>query len=328
MKNDYDLFVEKRHLIDYIYLLRALKLSKPGIIKLFKDPKITISHFKDFERDKIVKYLSTKKNYFKNYEKIEKLFTLEYCNENYKRIEDMVNFCELNDIKIYKAYDNKIPKIFKNLSVNNRDLIFIKGSILDLDLKSYSICGSRTPTPIALQKTRKIARYLSSNNFTLINGFARGIDIEAFKGTADVNGRYIAILASGIENIYPPEHKKFVKYIVNNGALVSQRLIWKQVNKLSLQIRNRLSAKLSLGTIFIEGNYKSGTKWQLKFAKEADKPIFYLEPENWDNPNSHILNIVKNEGGHKINKDLSNLDEIKSILEKKYLDTNIHRRNK
>ena len=92
-----------------------------------------------------------------------------------------------------------------------------------------------------------------------------------------------------------------------------------RVNRHSLQIRNRFSAQLSLGSIFIEGNYKSGTKWQFKFASEINRPIFYLEPKDWKHENSHILKIIKDAGGIEIKNDLSNLDMIVDILEEEYL---------
>ena len=124
----------------------------------------------------------------------------------------------------------------------------------------------------------------------MINGFAKGIDIEAYIGAKSVNGRYIGVLASGVENIYPPENRKYVSEILLNGALISQRLLKDRVNRYSLQMRNRFSAQLSLGSIFIEGNYKSGTKWQFKFAKEFGLPTFYLEPKYWSNKTHTFLN--------------------------------------
>ena len=61
-------------------------------------------------------------------------------------------------------------------------------------------------------------------------------------------------------------------------------------------------------------DYKSGTKWQFKFAREFGLPTFYLEPKNWSHKNSHIPKLIKDEGGIQIKNDLSNLDEIYQIL--------------
>ncbi|MHA1195416.1 MAG: DNA-processing protein DprA, partial [Promethearchaeota archaeon] len=123
--------------------------------------------------------------------------------------------------------------------------------------------------------------------------FAKGIDIEAFIGAKELNGRYIGVLASGVENVYPNENKQYIQAVIKNGALISQNFIWNRVNRTALQLRNRFSAQLSLGSIFIEGNYRSGTIWQYKFVRDG--------------------------GGIEIKNDLSNIDKIIDILEEEYL---------
>jgi len=311
------------NLIDYIYLLRICKFSKKGLIKLFQNPSINIANFKDLNKDNLKLFLSNKKqNNIDLYSKFEKLFNFNFSDEKYTNIRKMVYYCRDHDISIITANTKNIPPIFKRVATIYRDLIFIKGHILEKDLFSYSICGSRNPTKNAIEKTRKIAQFFAEKGLTLINGFAKGIDIEAFKGANSKNGRYIGVLASGIENIYHPGNKKFVPYVIKNGALISQRLIFDSVNKTALQMRNRFSAQLTLGTIFIEGNYKSGTKWQYKFARELNKPIFYLEPKDWNHENTHVLNIIRENSGIKIKNDLSNLDEIYNLFLRKYKEIN------
>jgi len=308
-----------KNLIDYIYLLRKQKFSKSGLIDLFKNPEMEISRFKDIKKERIIHFLlKGKQANFDDYKKIDQIFNFDFSDENYKKIENMINYCYKKDIIILTANSKIIPLIFRNIKRNLRELIFIKGNVQDQDLKSYSICGTRNPTEDAIKKTREIAKFFAQRNFTLINGYAKGIDIQAFIGASEKNGRYIGVLASGVENIYPPENAKYVSKVIENGAIISQRLIWNRVNRFSLQIRNRLSAELSNGSIFIEGNFKSGTKLQYKFAKDAKKPVFYLEPKDWNHQNSYIPNMIKEQGGFEIKNDLSNLEEIEIILLKEY----------
>ncbi|MHA1897667.1 MAG: DNA-processing protein DprA, partial [Promethearchaeota archaeon] len=292
-----------------------------GLIKLFEDQKININTIRTLDKDILIKLLFSKGQVTINEYNtlINKLYNPEYnLDKDYKSIENIVNYCLKNNIKIYTANSRDIPSLFYGIPANNRDLVFIMGNIIEDDIKSYSICGTRTPTKDAIDKTKLISKFFAQNKFTLINGFARGIDIEAYLGTVSEKGRYIGVLASGLRNIYPPENRKYVINIIDNGALISQRLPFKRVTKQALQMRNRLSAQLSLGSIFIEGTYQSGTKWQFKFAREAKKKIFYLEPENWNHPNSYIPKMVKNAGGIKIKKDLSNLNDILDILNDEY----------
>ena len=308
-----------RNIIDYIFLLRNMKFSKAGLIKLFQIPTMEISRLKSLNKEFLTKILLTKKkSNLEYFNKISKLYDFNPNEEEYSELEKLVKYCIQKNITIVTPFDKNIPKLLQILQPEKRDLVFIKGQIINKDLKSYSICGSRTPTEDALIKTRLIAALLAKHNFTLINGFALGTDTEAFKGAAAQKGRYIGVLASGVENVYPPENKKYVQQIIKNGALISQNLLWNRVNKYALQMRNQFSAQLSLGSIFIEGNYKSGTIWQYKFSKEAKRTIFYLEPKNWEHKNAHILKIVRDGGGIKIKNDLSNINNVIEVLEKEY----------
>jgi DNA processing protein len=278
-----------------------------------------ISKLKLLDKEMLMKLLFLKKNIkLDDYEKLSKIYNFDFKNKEYARLEELTKYCLRKNIKILTPFEKDIPKLLQILESEKRDLIFIKGQIIDKDLKSYSICGSRTPTEDAVSKTHLIAEFMAKHDFTLINGFAKGIDIEAFLEAYKQNGRYIGILGSGVENVYPPEHNKYLSMVIRNGALISQNFIWNRVNKTALQIRNRFSAQLTLGSIFIEGNYKSGTIWQYKFAAEMKKSIFYLEPKDWNHPNTHILKIIKNAGGFEIKNDLSNIEIILKILEKEY----------
>ncbi|MCF2139223.1 MAG: DNA-processing protein DprA [Candidatus Lokiarchaeota archaeon] len=308
-----------RNLVDFIYLRRILKFSLKGLIILFKNPSMEISKFKEFKEDRIKHFLLMGKQIKLDTDKeLQKLFSFDFSDVNYRKIEYMVKFCIKHNISIITPNSQKIPLLFQEIPTIHRDLIFIKGIILETDIKSYSICGTRNPSQDAIEKTRRIGAFFAEKGFTLINGFAKGIDIESFKGAQTKKGRYIGVLASGVENVYPPENQKYIDSVINHGALISQRLIDRRVNRQALQMRNRFSAQLSLASIFIEGNYKSGTKWQFKFAREANKPVFYLEPKDWNHENSYIPRMIKEQGGFEIKNDLSNLNKVLEILENEY----------
>ena len=308
-----------KNLVDYIYLRRVLKFSTKGLVSLFKNPSMEIKNFKDFKKERIKHFLFMGKQVKLDTDiKIEKLYHFDFSDEKYLEIENLVKYCQRNQISILTPNSQNIPSLFKYIPNSHRDLIFFKGTILDKDIKSYSICGTRNPTRDGAEKTIKIAGFFAEKGYTLINGFAKGIDIQGFNGALRKNGRYIGVLASGIENVYPPENQNYIAQVIKNGALISQRMINKRVNRIALQMRNRFSAQLSLGSIFIEGNYKSGTKWQYKFAEEANKPVFYLEPLDWKHENAHVPRMIKDQGGFEIKNDLSNLEEIESIFLEEY----------
>jgi DNA protecting protein DprA len=296
-----------------------MKFSKAGLLKLFQNPNLTIPQMKELNLGTLANLLlQNQKSKIDSYQRIDSLLNFNEHDRDFQKIQQVIKRCIETQIQILTPFEKTLPKIFQQIPPENRDLIFVKGKILDQDLKSYSICGSRTPTSDAVSKTHQIAVYMAKNEFTLINGFAKGIDIHAFLGAYEEHGRYIGVLSSGLEQIYPPEHEKYVKKVIQNGALISQRMLWDRVNQTALQIRNRFSAQLTLGSIFIEGNYKSGTIWQYRFAKEMNKLVFYLEPQSWNHENSHICKLIKDDGGIEIKNDLSNLAQIGDLLQKRF----------
>ena len=201
-----------KNIVDYIYLIRYLKFSKKGVITLFKNPTINISQFTNLSRERIEHFLymgKKQKLLFDN--NFDKLFKFDYSDKKYNEVFKIVNYCYKNNIDILTPNSKYIPLLFQNLKDTLRDIIFMKGNIIEEDCKSYSICGTRNPTKDAIFKTYKIGEFFAEKGFTLINGFAKGIDIEAFKGAKGKSGRYIGVLASGVEEIYPPENSKFIK---------------------------------------------------------------------------------------------------------------------
>lgn len=304
-------------LADYTYMSRILKLKKSGLNELFQDPEMSISKISSMNKMHLIKLLLSNLD-LNSYQLIDHLQNFDYSNKEYINIMDMLEKCNEKKIKVYTPFYNSTPKLFQKNQYIIDDVIFIKGNITDSDDISYSICGTREPTKDAILKTREIAKRFANTGFTLINGFAQGIDSEAFKSQIKNNGRYIGVLGSGLENIYPHENITYVNKIIENGALISQRFINDRVDQQSLQIRNKLSAELSIGSIFIEGTIKSGTKWQFKFSKNANKLNFYLEPKDWEHENSYICKMVKNNGGIQIDNDLGNIDEIIELFYSKY----------
>lgn len=264
--------------IYYLILRRELKFSTKRLFELFSKIKNVddLSKFSDNEIERLL--FSGKNSLLTNKIIISKIKDLSIFQEHFQKYRSVIEICRKKNISIISGYEKRIPPLIQQIELKMRDVIFLRGNVLDSDLKSFSICGTRKPTQDGATAAYKIAAYLSKLGLTLINGFAKGIDIDAYKGVKSVNGRYIGVLASGVLNIYPPDNLKYVNLIIKNGAFVTQGLPESRVTKKTLQIRNRLTAALSLGSIFIEGTYKSGTKWQFKFAKEFKKPIFLNFP--------------------------------------------------
>lgn len=273
-----------------------------------------------FESPKMIIEASEKELYrlLKNKElteKIKRLCTPE--NREILKIKSMMELCRRKKIKVVTFFDKEYPLRLREIA-NPPLYLFIKGSILPQDTSAFSIIGTRNPSYFGHKKAREIARDLAQEGYTIISGLARGIDTEAHLGALDAGGRMIAVIGSGLLNIYPPENAELAEDISKFGAIITQSFPNERVKKWTLQSRNKLNCGLSLGSIFIEGTESSGTKWQLKFAIQQNKPLFGLIPENPKRKTAYIpLYIINKLKGHPI----SSAKEILEIYKASNLKT-------
>ncbi|MHA1798290.1 MAG: DNA-processing protein DprA [Candidatus Helarchaeota archaeon] len=231
-------------------------------------------------------------------------------------MNNIIDECRDANITVLTYFNEDYPEIFRNLK-EPPQILFIKGKILPEDKNSFSIIGTRNPSHYGHKKTREIAYDLAKENYTIISGLARGIDTEAHLGALDAGGRTIAVIGSGILNIYPSENQELAEDIAKNGAIVTESLPDESVKKWTLQKRNKLNCGLSLGSIFIEGTKNSGTKWQIKFAREQNKPIFGLNPKDPNRKNSYIpLYVIDTLKGFRISSAKDVLIKYKIWMEK------------
>lgn len=177
--------------------------------------------------------------------------------------------------------------------------LFIKGNkdVIKLFLKkgyekSIAIVGTRSPTNYGKIKSHEIAENLATNGIIAISGMAKGVDIEAHKGALKASGITIAILAGGVNNIYPKEHKEVYDEIVKKGLIISERMPDMKPNQQDFSFRNRIIAALGKMTLVVEAGLKSGTKTEINYAESLKKEIVVLEPKEKNENNELIYKLI------------------------------------
>ena len=193
--------------------------------------------------------------------------------------------------------------------------IFYRGDPALLSQNSIAIVGSRNPTHYGREQAFTIAQKLTVSNVHVVSGLAIGIDGEAHKGamiqakgmgSVGMNmgipvGNTIAVLGSGLEEIYPKRHKVLAEDIVNNGGvLISEYMPDEKALAQNFPRRNRIVSGMSLGTLVIEAAIKSGSLITARLAAEQGREVFAL-PGAVVNPLSR--------GCHQLIKDGANLIE-------------------
>ena len=180
---------------------------------------------------------------------------------------------------------------------NPPDVLFAMGQLPSLK-RAVAIVGSRRATRYGLSQARRIARDLAAQGVTIISGLARGIDAAAHLGALDAHGRTVAVLGSGLGNVYPPENQDLARRIVlEGGALVSELAPDAPPFPYHFPVRNRIISGLSSAVLLIEAQLKSGTHATIDYALDQGRDVFAL-PGNVDAPGSELpLKLLKEGAG-------------------------------
>ena len=173
--------------------------------------------------------------------------------------------------------DNDWPISLADLATPPIGLVIAgdRSVLLKLD-KSISIVGSRRPTNYGLQLSYSLASQASLAQLVVVSGGAYGIDTAAHQGALSVGGLSIAVLAGGINRLYPLENQKLFKDITKSGLLISEVMPNIESKPYRFLIRNRLIAALSRSTVVVEAKFISGSIRTARDAAEIFRPVFAI----------------------------------------------------
>ena len=178
-------------------------------------------------------------------------------------------------------------------------ILYCKGDLTDADEWSLAVVGTRRATPYGRQVAEEMSHQLAANGITVVSGLARGIDAIAHKAALDAGGRTIAVLACGLDVVYPPEHKKLAAQIPENGALVSDYPLGTEPRGDYFPRRNRIMSGMALGTLVVEGDIKSGALITARLAIDQNREVFAV-PGSVFSPQSRGTNTIIGRGEAKL----------------------------
>ncbi len=192
----------------------------------------------------------------------------------------------------YPSYLREIP--------NPPYLLYMQGHLIEADQWAVAVVGTRRLTAYGRQITKDLVAGLVRNNITVVSGLARGIDAIAHRMAVEMNGRTIAVLGSGLDSIYPAEHRDLAQQIINgHGAVISEYGLGIRPEAKNFPPRNRIISGLSLGVIVVEAGERSGALITTNFALEQDREVFAV-PGNINSPVSKGPNKLIQEGAKLI----------------------------
>jgi DNA processing protein len=189
--------------------------------------------------------------------------------------EKILDDLNLNHVGIFSLNDTEYPKLLKEIPTPPF-IIYVKGRLKPEDENAIGIVGSRKGTDYGKRVTFEIAKELAEAGITIISGLAIGLDTEAHRGALAGRGRTIAVLANGLNFIYPSSNNSLAEKILENGCIISEQPLGMPALKQNFPARNRIISGLSHGIVVTEAGENSGTLHTASFALEQNRQIYAI----------------------------------------------------
>lgn len=213
--------------------------------------------------------------------------------KNIALAEKEYNYITKNNINYSYFLDKEYPQNLKNC-IDAPILFFSDGKINLNSQKIISIVGTRNISAYGRNFTNALIEELAIYNPIIVSGFAYGVDICAHKAAIKNNLQTIAVLAHGLEQIYPKTHKKYIHQVNENGGFITE--FWHDENpqRENFLKRNRIVAGISKATIIIESAKKGGSLVTADIANSYNRDVFAVPGKTTDIFSEGCNNLIKN----------------------------------
>ena len=204
-------------------------------------------------------------------------------------------------IRVLTLKDKDYPDLLKEL-INAPPVLYIAGTFKkEEDRFALGIVGTRKVSSYGRQVTEQFARELAEGKVTVVSGLAHGIDTIAHTATLEAGGRTLAVLASGLDTIYPADNLGLARRIVESGqgALVTEFPLGIKPDGRNFPARNRIISGLSQGILVTEAPKQSGALITANFALEQGREVFGV-PNSIYSPGSVGVNKLIQDGAHLV----------------------------
>ncbi|MEM7194594.1 MAG: DNA-processing protein DprA [Pseudomonadota bacterium] len=187
--------------------------------------------------------------------------------------------------------------------------LFVRGDVSVLSAPQLAIVGSRQPTPAGAKTAEQFAEALANSGLTITSGMALGIDTAAHRGALSGSGHTVAVVATGIDRVYPRQNVSLHEQILLSGAVVSEFPPGSQPLRSHFPQRNRLISGLAMGTLVVEAGLRSGSLITARNAGEQGREVFAI-PGSIHVPTSRGCHFLIRNGAKLVESTTDILDEI------------------
>jgi DNA processing protein len=186
-------------------------------------------------------------------------------------------------------------------------LLYAQGRLAHLNSQSLAIVGSRNPTQQGVENARAFAQHLSQAGITVVSGLALGIDAAAHEGALLGAAGTIAVVGTGLDQVYPRRNATLAQRIVSGGLVLSEYSLGTPPLAANFPVRNRIIAGLARGTLVVEAALQSGSLITARLAAEAGRDVYAI-PGSIHSPQSRGCHALLKQGAKLV-------DSAQDILE-------------
>lgn len=187
--------------------------------------------------------------------------------------EQILRDCDRHGIGIVLESDPDYPRLLAQIA-DPPDLLFLRGQFQPCDGLAIAVVGARHATAAGRRVAEQFAGGLARAGCTVVSGLARGIDAAAHRAALAAGGRTLAVLGSGLLEIYPPEHRSLAHEVADGGAVISELPPFTPPQAAAFPRRNRIVSGLSLGTVVVQASERSGGLITARLAGEQGRDVF------------------------------------------------------
>ncbi|MFH1856348.1 MAG: DNA-processing protein DprA [Candidatus Omnitrophota bacterium] len=233
-----------------------------------------------------------------------------------KKLEREFKTAEKDKVSIMTVFDDDYPAQLKNI-FDPPSVIYVKGKLYKEDVCPIAIVGSRRASFAGINFSRNLGFSLAMNGITIISGLARGIDSAAHKGCLEAGGRTIAVLGSGLGELYPAMNKQLAEQIGEKGAVISEFSYFTKPLAFNFPRRNRVISGLSFAVVVVEAAERSGSLITADLALEQGREVFAV-PGFANAPNSKGTNKLIKQGAVLVESDKDIIDALPDHIKDKF----------
>ncbi len=184
--------------------------------------------------------------------------------------------------RVITAEDDEYPSALREIH-DPPIVLYVRGKITERDRNAVAVVGSRKATHYATESAKKLSFQMAYAGLTVVSGLARGIDTAAHQGALAAKGRTIAVIGSGLGELYPPENAELADRIAESGAVISEFPVDTKPDRQTFPIRNRVVTGMSFGVLVAEAGANSGALISANMAAEQGRTL-YAVPGRIDAP--------------------------------------------